>query len=124
MIPVYAAVSFASYYNYEHAIYYEVARDCYEAFAISSFFALLCAYIEPVLHDQKEYFRALTPKNWVLPLNWFQPCTGGRDKGWLRRPQSGLTWFNVSFLSGFDSLDFLFFSFSYTVDSVADLTDF
>ena len=57
MIPIYAIVSFLSYLNYHHAIYYELARDCYEAFAISSFFTLLCHYIAPNLHEQKEYFR-------------------------------------------------------------------
>jgi hypothetical protein len=24
-----------------------------------------------------------------------QKCTGGEDHGWLRKPRSGLTWFNV-----------------------------
>ena len=95
MVPVYAFVSFLSYYFYRHAIYFEVIRDCYEAFAIASFFALLCHYIAPDLHSQKDYFRTLTPKNWVLPINWVQRCAGGRESGFLRRPRSGLTWFNV-----------------------------
>jgi hypothetical protein len=101
MIPIYAAVSFLSYYNFSHAIYYEVLRDCYEAFAIASFFTLLCNYLAPTLHDQKDFFRTLTPKNWIWPLPWFQACTGGQDRGWLRKPQSGLTWFNVNYLGVF-----------------------
>ncbi|KAF1972380.1 DUF300-domain-containing protein [Bimuria novae-zelandiae CBS 107.79] len=98
MIPIYAVVSFLSYLYYHKAVYLEVLRDCYEAFAIASFFTLMCHYIAPNLHEQKEYFRNVQPKNWVWPLSWMQKCTGGEDKGWLRRPRSGLTWFNVVWL--------------------------
>ncbi|KAK7189683.1 hypothetical protein DPSP01_014785 [Paraphaeosphaeria sporulosa] len=101
MIPIYAVVSFLSYLYYHKAVYFEVLRDCYEAFAISSFFTLMCHYIAPNLHEQKEYFRGVQPKNWVWPVTWMQKCTGGQDKGWLRRPRSGLTWFNVVWLSIF-----------------------
>lgn len=96
MIPIYSTVSFLSFLNYEHSIYYEVLRDCYEAFAIASFFALLCTYIQPTLHDQKEFFRSLKPVNWFWGVFGLQYLTGGRDKGPLRIPRSGLTWFNVS----------------------------
>jgi hypothetical protein len=99
MIPVYATISVISYKFYKHALYWEVLRDCYEAFAISSFFALLCNFIDDTLKEQKNYFRSLTPKNWVLPINWFQKCTGGREKGLFRIPRSGLTWFNVGDIS-------------------------
>lgn len=101
MIPIYAVVSFLSYLYYHKAVYFEVLRDCYEAFAIASFFTLMCHYIAPNLHEQKEYFRNVQPKNWVWPLTWMQKCTGGQDKGWLRKPRSGLTWFNVVWLSIF-----------------------
>jgi hypothetical protein len=56
---------------------------------------LMCHYIAQDLHQQKQYFRDITPKNWVWPLTWMQKCTGGENKGFLRKPQSGLTWFNV-----------------------------
>ena len=95
MVPVYAFVSFLSYYFYKHAIYFEVLRDCYEAFALVSFFALLCHYIASDLHSQKDYFRGLKPKDWVWPLSWLKICTGG-EPGFCRTPRSGLTWFNVS----------------------------
>lgn len=95
MLPIYSTVSFLSYLNYQHAIYYEVARDCYEAFAIASFFTLMCHYIAPNLHEQKDYFRQLTPINWFWAVFGLQKCTGGQDRGILRRPRSGLTWFNV-----------------------------
>ncbi|KAF2875311.1 organic solute transporter Ostalpha-domain-containing protein [Massariosphaeria phaeospora] len=101
MIPIYAVVSFLSYLYYHHAIYFELLRDCYEAFAIASFFTLMCHYIAPNLHEQKEYFRNVEPKNWVWPINWMQKCSGGETKGWLRKPLSGLTWFNVVWISIF-----------------------
>jgi ABC-type sugar transport system permease subunit len=100
MLPVYAIVSFVSYKYYKHAIYWEVLRDCYEAFAIASFFTLMCHYLAKDLHEQKEWFRELANhgkgiKNWVWPIPWMQKCTGGQEKGPFRRPRSGLTWFNV-----------------------------
>lgn len=95
MIPVYSVVSFLSYLFYRKAIYFEVLRDCYEAFAISSFFALLCHYIAPNLHEQKDYFRGIVPKNWFWGVFGLQKCTGGQNKGPFRKPRSGLTWFNV-----------------------------
>lgn len=91
MVPVYALVSFLSYYYYKHSIYFEVIRDCYEAFAIASFFSLLCAYIAHDLHAQKEYFRTIEPRNWIWPIPWMQKCCPNL---W-RIPRSGLTWFNV-----------------------------
>jgi hypothetical protein len=95
MIPMYAIISLVSYVFYKHAIYWEVLRDCYEAFAIASFFTLMCHYLEPTLHDQKNFFRKLEPRNWVWPIPWVQKCTGGKSKGPFRIPRSGLTWFNV-----------------------------
>ena len=65
-------------------------------FAIASFFALLCHYLAPNLHEQKVYFRAVKPRNWVWPLPYVQKCSGGTTSGFLRIPRSGLTWFNVS----------------------------
>ena len=95
MVPIYSVVSFLSYYFYTRAVYFEVLRDCYEAFAIASFFSLLCAYVAPDLHDQKDYFRKIRPRGWVMPLSQFKRCCGGEVGIW-RTPRSGLTWFNVS----------------------------
>lgn len=112
MIPIYAIVSFISYWQFRYAIYWQVIRDCYEAIAIASFFALLSHYIAPNLHDQKEWARTLKPKNWVLPINWLQKCTGGQEKGLLRRPRSGLTWFNITYVGVFQYCFFrVFFTF-------------
>jgi hypothetical protein len=115
MIPIYATVSFLSYLYYRHAIYFEVLRDCYEAFAISSFFTLMCHYIAPNLHEQKEYFRNIEVKNWLWPMTWMQKCTGGGTKGWLRKPQSGLTWFNIVWISIFQ---YCFIRVFFTIVSV------
>ena len=97
MVPIYSVVSFLSFYYYRHSIYFQVLRDCYEAIAIASFFTLLCHYVAPDLHSQKDYFRTLKPKPWLLPLNWFARCCGGQRGIW-RVPRSGLTWFNVYIL--------------------------
>lgn len=95
MIPVYATSSWLSLRFYWHAIYFQVLSDCYEAFAISSFFSLLCHYIAPDLHDQKDYFREMSPvQPWVWPISWFRKCCGG-DRGPWRTPRNGLTWFNI-----------------------------
>ena len=95
MVPIYSVVSFLSYRYYLHAVYFDVLMNCYEAFAIASFFNLLCAYIAPDLHSQKDYFRTLQPRSWVWPLSWIKKCCGGGERGCLRTPRSGLTWFNV-----------------------------
>ncbi|KKY34207.1 putative duf300 domain [Diaporthe ampelina] len=95
MIPIYAASAFLQLRYYHQAVYFAVISDCYEAFAISSFFALLCQYTAADLHSQKQFFRELHPvKEWVWPLNWFKKCCGG-DRGPWRTPVSGLTWFNI-----------------------------
>lgn len=95
MVPIYSIVSFLSYLFYTHAVYYVVIYGCYEAFAIASFFALLCSYLAPDLHNQKDYFRGIQPKGWVWPLSWMKKCCGG-ERGMLKTPRSGLTSFNVS----------------------------
>ncbi|KAL4957515.1 organic solute transporter Ostalpha-domain-containing protein [Aspergillus filifer] len=100
MIPIYSLVAWLSTFYYKHAVYYDVLGDCYEAFTISAFFALLCHYIAPDLHSQKEYFRGIQPKNWVWPVTWLQKCSGG-PKGIWRLPRSGLTWFNVIWVGVF-----------------------
>ncbi|KAH8884808.1 putative DUF300 domain protein, partial [Thozetella sp. PMI_491] len=95
MVPIYSTASWLALRYYWHAIYFQVLSDCYEAFAISSFFALMCHYVGPDLHEQKEFFRNLRPITpWVWPVNWFAKCCGGERGPW-RTPQSGLTWFNI-----------------------------
>lgn len=94
MVPIYSIVAWLCIYFYRKNVYFQVLGDCYEAFTISAFFALLCHYIAPDLHMQKEYFRGIKPKPWLWPLTWLAKCCGG-DRGCWRTPRSGLTWFNV-----------------------------
>ncbi|OKL57748.1 hypothetical protein UA08_07106 [Talaromyces atroroseus] len=98
MVPIYCAESFLSFYFYQKSVYFEVLGSCYEAFALSSFFTLLCHYAAPDLHSQKDYFRGIRPKPWLWPLNWLAKCCGG-ERGCWRTPRSGLTWFNVIWIS-------------------------
>ncbi|KAG2412793.1 hypothetical protein HFD88_010350 [Aspergillus terreus] len=100
MVPIYSLVSWLATFFYKKAVYYDVLGDCYEAFAISAFFSLLCHYIAPDLHSQKEYFRGIEPKDWVWPINWMKKCCGG-DRGIWRTPRSGLTWFNIIWVAVF-----------------------
>lgn len=114
MVPIYAMVSWLSIIYYYHSVYYEVLRDCYEAFAIASFFSLLCAYLADDLHHQKNYFRVIKPKPWIWPMRWFQKCCGG-ERGCLRTPRSGLTWFNVIWVAVFQ---YCFIRVSMTITAV------
>ncbi|KAH8430487.1 uncharacterized protein LDX57_008149 [Aspergillus melleus] len=100
MIPVYSLVSWLGTYYYKKSVYFSVLGDCYEAFTIAAFFALLCHYIAPDLHSQKDYFRGIEPKPWVWPMNWLQKVWGGEHGIW-RTPRSGLTWFNVVWVGVF-----------------------
>jgi hypothetical protein len=83
MIPIYSIISFFSLLFYQKGVYLELLRNCYEAYVIASFFTLMCHYVAPNLHEQKEYFRNVQPKPWVFPLEWIKP------------PRSRLTWFNI-----------------------------
>jgi hypothetical protein len=94
MVPIYVTVAFLSFWKYRESVYFTVLGSCYEAFAIAAFFTLLCHYIAPDLHSQKDYFRGIRPNKWIWPLSWLQKCCGG-DRGCWRTPRSGLTWFNV-----------------------------
>lgn len=93
MIPVYSVVAWLGIYFYRKSVYFEVLGDCYESFTIAAFFSLMCYYIAPDLHVQKEYFRGVKPKPWVWPITWIN-----KKKVHFRTPRSGLTWFNVRWM--------------------------
>ncbi|KAJ5182686.1 hypothetical protein N7492_000302 [Penicillium capsulatum] len=96
MVPIYSLVAWLSIFYYHDAVSLQVLGDCYEAFCISAFFSLMCHYIAPDLHSQKDYFRGIQPKTWLWPLSWFQRWQWcGAHRGVWRNPRSGLTWFNV-----------------------------
>ncbi|KAK4561583.1 hypothetical protein LTR86_004262 [Recurvomyces mirabilis] len=115
MIPIYSTVSFLSYLFYRKAVYFQVLGNCYEAFAIASFFTLLCHYVAPSLHDQKDYFRGLVPVNWFWGVFGLQKCTGGQNRGPFRKPRSGLTWFNIVWIGVFQ---YCFIRVLFTIVSV------
>lgn len=91
MVPIYSVLTMFSYVWYWHEVYWTVARDCYEAFAVASFFSLMCCYIAPELHEQKVFFATMRVEPWPWPVNWINKCIGGK---W-RPPRNGLTWFNI-----------------------------
>ncbi|KAJ5795045.1 hypothetical protein N7457_001644 [Penicillium paradoxum] len=99
MVPVYSLVAWLSIYFYHYSVYFEVLGDCYEAFCISAFFSLMCHYVAPDLHSQKDYFRGISPKEWLWPITWCQKLFGA--EGIWRTPRSGLTWFNVVWVGVF-----------------------
>jgi hypothetical protein len=89
MVPIYAITSFLSLVFYQKTVYLHLLRNCYEAYVVASFFTLLCHYVAPNLHDQKEYFRNVQPKLWIFPFTRVKP------------PRSGLTWFNLVYIGIF-----------------------
>ncbi|OAP59104.1 hypothetical protein AYL99_06402 [Fonsecaea erecta] len=101
MIPVYSVSNLLAAIYYRKSIYFLLIGNAYAAFGLASFFNLLSSYIAPNLHEQKQYFRTVTPKKWNWPVPWLQKCTGGSERGLLRNPRSGLTWFNVIFFGVF-----------------------
>eukprot|EP00026_Physarum_polycephalum_P008619 Phypoly_transcript_08711.p1 GENE.Phypoly_transcript_08711~~Phypoly_transcript_08711.p1 ORF type:complete len:427 (+),score=45.53 Phypoly_transcript_08711:108-1388(+) len=44
MVPIYAIDSFLSFRFYFYSVYFDLARDCYEAFVINNFFCLMIEY--------------------------------------------------------------------------------
>ncbi|PHH89079.1 hypothetical protein CDD83_6689 [Cordyceps sp. RAO-2017] len=94
LVPIYAVSSFLQVQWVHYGTYFKIVSDCYEAFAIASFFALLCSYVAPDLHGQKAWFREMRPvKPWAFPISLFAKCCCGQ-RGPCRTP-SGFGWFNV-----------------------------
>ncbi|CAG8657599.1 19711_t:CDS:2 [Racocetra persica] len=54
MVPIYAVISWLSYRFFHYSIYFETVRDCYEAFVLAAFFALLTQYVEDSPDESKE----------------------------------------------------------------------
>ncbi|GAA5996706.1 OSTA/TMEM184 family protein [Rhodotorula paludigena] len=98
---IYALCSFLSYYFYKQALYFQLLRDCYEAFVIAAFFFLLLSYLSnppPTPADPcprpyatkaernaklRSVFRDLHLKKWRWPLGWlrWRPAGGGPGEG-------------------------------------------
>jgi len=68
MVPIYAVDSFLSFRFYWLDIYFDVARDCYEAFVIYTFYSLLIEYVGGYQHG-KEIFSQKPSFKLVIPLS-------------------------------------------------------
>ncbi|PIL25191.1 transporter [Ganoderma sinense ZZ0214-1] len=94
MVPLYAVVSTASYFFWNHSTPLLLIRDCYESTVLTAFFYLLLLYISPDVNEQKEIFRknGLSRQNdkerrrrgeplqkWVMPLGFVR-----------KKPEDGL----------------------------------
>ncbi|GAA6038238.1 hypothetical protein JCM8097_005808 [Rhodosporidiobolus ruineniae] len=109
MPPIYSIASTLSYVFYGKALYFQLIRDCYEAFIIASFFFLLLSYLSnPVPtrdnpHPQpfatkaerqaqlRSVVKDLQLDKWMWPLGrWkWRPAGGGPGEGeaflwWMR----------------------------------------
>ncbi|KAK9704094.1 hypothetical protein K7432_010375 [Basidiobolus ranarum] len=68
MVPIYAMISWLSYRFYQESIYFEVIRDCYEAFVLASFFILLLQYVGDTGDLQREAIQKRPRNKLVFPF--------------------------------------------------------
>ncbi|KAH8916081.1 DUF300-domain-containing protein, partial [Atractiella rhizophila] len=72
MPPIYAIVSWCSYYWWTEAIYFQLIRDCYEAIVIGSFFYLLLSYLSTPASSlpppPAPVFLEVEVDHWIWPL--------------------------------------------------------
>ncbi|RUS21263.1 organic solute transporter Ostalpha-domain-containing protein [Endogone sp. FLAS-F59071] len=78
MVPIYATISWLSYYYYRQAVYFEVIRDCYEAFVIASFFVLLLQYVGEDDTVQKSKLQSHKRRKCMFPLVCFSFNPSGK----------------------------------------------
>jgi Organic solute transporter Ostalpha len=95
MVPVNAITSICSVRFYRHALYWAIFQGSYQAVVLLSFYDLIRFSLAPTLREQKVHIQEISVKNWTWPVKWLQTCTGGSEKGLLKRPRNGLLWFNV-----------------------------
>ncbi|KAH9811223.1 organic solute transporter Ostalpha-domain-containing protein [Melampsora americana] len=86
MVPIYSVASFGSYLFWNQSIYWELLRDCYEAFIIYSFFYLMLTCVAKKPGELKEFFRHVNIDKWMFPLGWvsYRPKSG-MDFLWLMK---------------------------------------
>ncbi|KAK0504536.1 organic solute transporter Ostalpha-domain-containing protein [Armillaria luteobubalina] len=83
LVPIYAVISLASYFFWNHSTPLLLVRDCYESTVLTSFFYLLLNYLSPDPDEQRAIFMKVglsreadakarlareEPKRWVFPL--------------------------------------------------------
>lgn len=86
MVPIYSMDSFLSFRVYSLAIYFDLLRDCYEAFVINTFFCLLIEYAGGYSATKEALAKNETIKL-IFPLN----CISVRPKRGLLRTLKRLT---------------------------------
>ncbi|KAJ3215677.1 hypothetical protein HDU67_000145 [Dinochytrium kinnereticum] len=69
--PVYAVISFLAFQFYPKAVYIFTVRDCYEAFAIYSFFTLLMQYVGKTHQEQIAYLATKHEHHYPGPCRCF-----------------------------------------------------
>jgi len=75
LVPIYAIDSFLSFRFYWIAVYFDVVRDCYEAFVIYTFYSLLIEYVGGYEHGKQVFedkLKKTGPQNMVIPLCCFK----------------------------------------------------
>ncbi|CAG8674144.1 organic solute transporter Ostalpha-domain-containing protein [Gigaspora rosea] len=72
MVPIYAIISWLSYRYFRYSTYYETIRDCYEAFAIAAFFALLTQFVGESHEEQKKMLRTREKQSLPFPFCCFR----------------------------------------------------
>ncbi|KAI9202205.1 organic solute transporter Ostalpha-domain-containing protein [Polychytrium aggregatum] len=71
MVPIYALCSTLSLRFYWFSIYFDIIRDCYEAFVIYSFFMLLLQYLGPTHEARRQVLSSKDRVRYPFPLNCF-----------------------------------------------------
>ncbi|KAJ7209681.1 organic solute transporter Ostalpha-domain-containing protein, partial [Mycena pura] len=87
MVPIYAMISLASYFFWNHSTPLLLIRDAYESTVLTAFFYLLLTYLSPNPEDQRTIFRKVglsraadaqarakgeEPKKWMFPLGFIK----------------------------------------------------
>jgi len=72
MVPIYSVTSWLSFRFFQYEIYLNVIRDCYEAFVIYSFFALLTNYLGEDEEQQREVLQDKEVRKFPIPLRFWK----------------------------------------------------
>ena len=73
MVPVYALCSWLSLLMAAHTIYFNLVRDCYEAFALYQFFALLIHYFDTVMGAEMTLNGDSATAEYLQRFHWRYP---------------------------------------------------
>eukprot|EP00128_Syssomonas_multiformis_P003477 Colp12_sorted_trinity150504_noHs@2923 len=87
MVPIYAGESWFSLRFYQASVYLGVVRDCFEAFVIYSFFALLTEYLKYADQSKhpEEIVAEKNPRNYTMPFCCIEYIPNMQTLIWFRR---------------------------------------